>query len=174
MYRKTNQVRPALKRLSLFFVVISMAMVATGQDHVSAKVVSVLDGNTLEVVVDKDGENYRLMFAGIDCPELGQAYGEQAKVFSEKLLLGKTVSIVWTGKDRLGMRLAMVYLQQRDVRFELVREGLAWTAERNAEAELEQAKESARLEQKGLWADDAAIAPWIFRRQQTMLVPKTS
>jgi micrococcal nuclease len=43
----------------------------------SAPVVSVLDGDTLEVLHNCHAERIRL--SGIDCPEKGQAFGKRAK-----------------------------------------------------------------------------------------------
>ena len=43
----------------------------------SGPVVSVLDGDTLEVLHNNHAERIRL--SGIDCPEKGQAYGKKAK-----------------------------------------------------------------------------------------------
>jgi endonuclease YncB( thermonuclease family) len=43
----------------------------------SGPVVSVLDGDTLEVLHNNRAERIRL--SGIDCPEKGQAFGKRAK-----------------------------------------------------------------------------------------------
>ena len=43
----------------------------------SGPVVSVLDGDTLEVLHNHHPERIRL--SGIDCPEKGQAFGQRAK-----------------------------------------------------------------------------------------------
>ena len=43
----------------------------------TAPVVSVLDGDTIEVLHNNKAERIRLN--GIDCPEKGQAYGQRAK-----------------------------------------------------------------------------------------------
>ena len=40
-------------------------------------VVSVLDGDTIEVLHNRHAERIRL--SGIDCPEKGQAFGKRAK-----------------------------------------------------------------------------------------------
>ena len=147
---------------------------AHSQDNVHGQVIAVLDGNTLEIKIEQSEDVFKVMLVGIDCPELEQAYGERAKEFTEKLLHNKNVTIVWAGKDRWGTRLAVIYFQEADVRLKLLHEGLAWTSERNPAADLEQIKEEVKRERRGLWADDAPVAPWVFRRQQTMLTPKTS
>jgi micrococcal nuclease len=54
-------------------------------------VVSVLDGDTLEVLHSNRPERIRL--SGIDCPEKGQAYGTRAKQAASALVLGKEVTV---------------------------------------------------------------------------------
>lgn len=146
---------------------------ATADDRVTGKVVSVLDGNTIEIAAD-DNETYKLILLGIDCPEVNQEFGDKAKSFTEQLLINKKVEVEWAGKDRWGNRLAVVLLNGMDLRHEILKEGLAWTAERNPIEELEQLKNQAKQEGKGLWKANDPTPPWIFRRQQTMLAPKSS
>jgi micrococcal nuclease len=53
----------------------------------SGLVVSVLDGDTIEVLRHQRPERIRL--SGIDCPEKGQAYGNNAKHAASALAFGK-------------------------------------------------------------------------------------
>ncbi|HPM30802.1 MAG TPA: thermonuclease family protein [Chryseolinea sp.] len=143
-------------------------------DGVSGKVVSVIDGNTIEVIGD-DNETIKISLLGIDCPELGQDYGDKAKKFMEKLTLEKNVTVKLQGKDRWGNYLAIVTVNDKiDPRVELLKEGLAWTAEKNPLPELEEHKEKAKEKNKGLWKQENPTPPWIYRREQTMLQPKSS
>jgi endonuclease YncB( thermonuclease family) len=57
----------------------------------SGPVVSVLDGDTIEVLHNTHPERVRL--SGIDCPEKGQAYGNNAKHAASELAFGKDVTI---------------------------------------------------------------------------------
>jgi micrococcal nuclease len=57
----------------------------------SGPVVSVLDGDTIEVLHNNRAERIRL--SGIDCPEKGQAYGQRAKQAASGLVYGKEVSL---------------------------------------------------------------------------------
>lgn len=142
-----------------------------GDSH-SGIVKAVIDGNTLEIETNNEVQTIQL--AGIDCPELGQAYGEHAKAHLEKLALQKIVEINLVGKDRWGNQLAIVMINDIDIRIELLKEGLAWTAERNPLPELESVKETARKKSKGLWEQDNPTPPWVYRRQQTNLQVKGS
>jgi len=142
-------------------------------DDIVARVTAVIDGNTVEVV-DAANEKYKVMLAGIDCPELGQDFGEKAKAYLEKILLRKEVKITWAGKDRFGNRLGVVMIGDDDPRIRLLKEGLAWTAEKNPDQELEPYRSWAQQKGKGLWKLDNPTPPWTYRRQQTMAAPKSS
>ena len=157
---------------ALLGTLISFA--ALGNEEVTGRVVSVIDGNTIEVATP-DNETYKIIFHGIDCPEIDQEFGEKAKRVLEKLILEKNVSVQFQGKDRWGNRLAIVLIDgEIDPRVELLEQGLAWTSERNPIVELEAVREKAKEKGKGLWKEENPTPPWIFRRQQTMLQPKSS
>lgn len=138
------------------------------------KVTSVADGNTVEVL-GADNETYTIVLAGIDSPELTQEYGDKARQYLEKILLNKDVIIHFHGKDRKGNHLAVVLLKGKiDPRVELLKEGLAWTAEKDPLPALEAHRTSAQEKGKGLWREENPTPPWTYRRQQSMMQPKSS
>lgn len=163
-----------MKRIIVFLLAIFLYFTLFANETLSGKVKSVIDGNTLEVE-GKNNEVHVIQLAGIDCPELGQEFGDHAKTHLENLILRKDVVVTFTGKDRLGNYLATVLVDGKtDIRLELLKEGLAWTAERNPLPELESVKESARENEKGLWKTENPTPPWVYRRQQTMVQVKGS
>ena len=62
----------------------------------SGHVVSIIDGDTLEVLHNRHPERIRL--SGIDCPEKGQAYGKRAK---ETILPAFRTVCLWRGGGAL-------------------------------------------------------------------------
>jgi endonuclease YncB( thermonuclease family) len=87
----------------------------------SGPVVSVLDGDTIEVLHNQHHERIRL--SGIDCPEKGQAYGNNANHAASSLVFGKEVTLQTHGKDKYGRTLADVLLPDgTNVNHELVKE----------------------------------------------------
>jgi micrococcal nuclease len=142
---------------------------------ITGKVISVIDGNTIEVLTS-DNQKEKFLLAGVDSPELTQEYGERAKKFLEKLVLEREVKVTVQGKDRWGSYLAVIVLVKGDVdpRVELLREGLAWTSEKNPMPDLESHRVAAQEKGKGLWKQDNPTPPWIYRRQQSMLQAKSS
>lgn len=164
-----------MKKLALIFLLWTSGLLgATAGDEITGKVISVIDGNTLEVESGLN-EKQKIMLAGIDSPELHQEYGDKAKKLLEKLTLDKSVTVKFVGKDRWGNYLAEVVVEGKfDPRVELLKEGLAWTAERNPAPALEEYRTKAQQKGKGLWKQQDPTPPWIFRRQQTMLQAKSS
>jgi endonuclease YncB( thermonuclease family) len=155
----------------LLAMVIQLSAVA---EQIGGRVVTVVDGNTIQVA-SLDGDSYKILLYGIDCPELDQEFGEKAKKALEKLLLNRDVTIEIQGKDRWGNRLGIVsFPGEEDPRKELLKQGLAWTAERNPLPELEVIRAEAQESGKGLWREENPTPPWIFRRQQTLTQFKSS
>ena len=85
-------------------------------------VISVLDGDTIEVLHNTRAERIRL--SGIDCPEKGQAYGTRAKQAAAELVFGKDVTLQTHGLDKYGRTIADVHLLKgTNVNQTLVKEG---------------------------------------------------
>ena len=57
----------------------------------TGKVVSIADGDTLTVLVEK--VQHKIRVEGIDCPERRQPFGTKAKQFTGKLAFGKVVTV---------------------------------------------------------------------------------
>jgi micrococcal nuclease len=156
-------------------VLLSFLVNFASAEEFTAKVVKVIDGNTFEVLTS-DNQTQKLVLAGIDCPEPGQEYADKATKLLAKLILDKEVIVNISGKDRWGNYLAVVKLarNETDPRVELLEEGLAWTAEKNPIADLESIRLKALEKQRGLWKERAPKAPWIYRREQSMMQAKSS
>jgi len=131
----------------------------------SGRVVAVTDGDTIRVMHNGKAEKIRLY--GVDCPEMGQAYGKTAKQFASEMVFGKDVTVKTHGKDRYGRTIGDVLLPDgRSLNHELVAAGLAWWYRRYAphDAELERLEKEARDHNLGLWADRDPAPPWCYRK----------
>jgi micrococcal nuclease len=128
-------------------------------------VVSVLDGDTIEVLHNDRPERIRL--SGIDCPEKGQSYGHQAKQATSALVFGKEVILQTHGRDKSGRTLADVLLPDgTHVNHTLVEDGRCWWYRKYApdDTVLEGLEKEAREGKKGLWVDPAPIPTWVYRK----------
>lgn len=159
---------------SLFclLVVLIISFTQSKAEQINGVVTKVVDGNTIEIKASDD--QFTVVLLGVDSPDPGQAFADQATTWLAKFLEGKNVAVELKGKDRWGNRLAIVYVKDDDVRLQIVRQGLAWVDEKNAEATLREAELKAREKQKGIWKQDNPTPPWVYRRQQSMVQPKSS
>ena len=143
---------------------ISTFSVALASDY-TGKVVSVLDGDTIEVLNGHHAERIRL--SGIDCPEKKQAFGKRAKQAASELVFGKKVAIQTHGKDHRKRTLGYVILSDgRNVNHTLVKDGWCWWYRKYAPKDtvLEGLEKEARDAKKGLWVDPQPVPPWIYRK----------
>jgi micrococcal nuclease len=155
---------------------VLISTIARADDEVNAKVTAVLDGNTIQISCFCETNDVRkVSLVGVDSPELGQEFGDEARKFLEELILGKDVKVQFLGKDRFGNHLAVVKINGKaDPRIELLKNGFAWTSEKNPSEALERYRLEAQQKRSGLWKQENPVPPWIYRRQQSMLKPKSS
>lgn len=133
----------------------------------SGKVVSVLDGDTIEVLHNNHPERIRLN--GTDCPEKGEAFGTRAKQATLELSFGKEVAIQTHGKDKYGRTMADVLLGDgTNVSHTLVKEGWCWWYRKYALGDtiLEELETRARTAGIGLWADPHPVPSWEWRHRR--------
>ena len=142
--------------LSTLFILVASAFPSRAESF--AKVIGVLDGDTIEVLNGHHADRIRL--SGIDCPENGQAYGKKEKQAASALIFGKNVTLQIHGKDKYGRMLADVLLTDgTNVNHELVKQGWWWWYRKYAPGDtlLEGLEQDAREARKGLWVDPAPI-----------------
>ena len=128
-------------------LLLLLALPAAGD--FTGPVVSVLDGDTIEVLHNTHPERVRL--SGIDCPEKGQAFGNRAKQAASALAFGKDVILQTHGQDKYGRMLADVFLSDgTNANQALVKDGWCWWYRKYAPGdtvleELEQAAREAKI-----------------------------
>ena len=127
----------------------------------TGNVISVLDGDTIEVLDNQRPERIRL--SGIDCPEKGQAYGQKAKDAVADLAFRKEDTVKTHGYDKYTRTIADVLLPDgTNVNHTLVKQGWCWWYRKYAPGDtvLEGLETEARGAEKGLWADPQPVPPW--------------
>jgi len=156
-----------MKRICLSFCLSLLALPITGaprEDSLTGQVVRVHDGDTVSLQTRQGRVKLRLY--GIDCPEIGQARGEEARRFTSDAVLNRTVSVRRMGRDRYKRTLGWVSTPQgEDLNAMLVRDGWAWTIRKlqPARQQFEPLELAARRSRRGLWADRDPVAPWTYR-----------
>jgi endonuclease YncB( thermonuclease family) len=132
-------------------------------DVIVGRVVSIADGDTL-TVLDKSDLQYRIRLFGIDAPEKTQPFGKQSKKNLADKVFGETVRVEVVDIDRYGREVGRIYLGERFINLEQVRDGCAWRyTSYDRHHEFDAAEAAARAQRRGLWSDPHPTAPWEFR-----------
>ena len=154
-----------VKRYVLTGLVLALvaAYPATSWADFLARVVTIHEGDRL--TIRHDGRNETVYIKDIDCPELKQAYGRQAKLAIAAYVGSRDVVVRALKRGRNGLGTAEILLQDgRNVGHELLKEGLAWARpERGQDQSLEDMEQLAKAERKGLWSDPDPVAPWKWK-----------
>jgi len=117
-------------------------------------VVKILDGDTFDL-----GNGNRVRMLGINTPESGRPYSEEATEALTAMILGKEIALVNDSKnedtDSYGRLLGHVYVGPTLVNYELIRTGMAfwypYSSGTDMDGLYEEAQESAVSDSVGLW-----------------------
>ena len=130
----------------------------------SARVVTVHEGDRL--TIRHGGRSEMIYLKEIDCPELKQPYGKQAKHVTAAIVGNRDIVVRALTRDKQGRMSAEVFLLPNgpNVGRELVKEGLAWWQRSGSgDRGLGDLEELARAEHKGLWSEPDPVPPWKWR-----------
>lgn len=142
------------------------------------KVISVEDGDTIEIMLN--GKEEQIRFCGIDAPEMKQALGQQSRSKLQTLIDGAKgeVIIVVTDIDRYKRKVAEVFVpdpkpnspeNEKLLNYEMVRSGNAFVYPRyvgncpNGQF-IKQAEEDAKQERVGVFQSPDFQKPWDWRQ----------
>jgi micrococcal nuclease len=129
----------------------------------AAKVVSVHEGD--RVTIRHNGRSEMIYLKDIDCPDLKQPYGKQAKHVTAAYVGNRDVVVRALTRDKQGRMSAEVLLPNGpNVGRELVKEGLAWWQRAgSSDPSLGDLEELARAEHRGLWSEPNPVPPWKWK-----------
>ena len=88
------------------------------------KVVGIHDHDTL--TLRTEDETLKVRLSGIDTPELGLPFGNNAKQELSAVAFEKTATSKSTGKDRYGRTLGYIFIEDQAINTMMVRMGMAW------------------------------------------------
>ncbi|MDG0814967.1 thermonuclease family protein [Bdellovibrio svalbardensis] len=129
---------------------------------ISGQVERCHDGDTCRV--QYGNKSLKIRFAGIDCPELSQKFGKDAKHFTEALLKGHKVDLECDGKsyDRLT---CTVFLNGRNINQEIVKNGWAYDSTKYSHGRYIAAVSEAKRTRMGIWKDQNLMSPYCYRHK---------
>ena len=152
---------------TLFLFNSLLPIPANAAETFAGRVVGVIDGDTIRITRNLKSVKVRLY--GVDCPEINQDGGKEARSLVRRLAFGRVVHIESKGKDRYKRIIGRVYLLSGNtLSRELVKAGRCWWYRKYAPDDqyLKELEAEARAEKRGLWADLSSVSPWEWRKQR--------
>lgn len=141
-------------------------------------VIGVADGDSLKVQCKERQKTISVRLAEIDAPEREhkafgikqQPFGAESRANLASLCQGKPATVRRITFDRYGRTVAKVTCNGVDVNAEQVRAGMAWayTPTLGKRSKMPAIEKAARDAHAGLWADPAAVAPWLWRKKSSL------
>ena len=127
--------------------------------------IRVVDGDTIRA--EANGKEIKIRLIEIDAPEMNQPFGVQSKIFLNRLLYKKNVTLISQGEDRYGRTLGEIYADGENANTLMIRSGFAWVYDRYVkDSSLYEYQDQARAKSLGLWQAKDPIAPWVWRKQK--------
>ena len=127
--------------------------------------IRVVDGDTIRA--EANGKEIKIRLIEIDAPEMNQPFGVQSKIFLNRLLNKKNVTLISQGEDRYGRTLGEIYADGENANTLMIRSGFAWVYDRYVkDSSLYVYQDQARAKNLGLWQAKDPIAPWVWRKQK--------
>jgi endonuclease YncB( thermonuclease family) len=132
-------------------------------------VTRVIDGDTINLFLFSSGNIVSSRLNGIDCPEKGQPFYEEATKYTSDLCLYKQVSVIKYGKDKYDRLIVDIILPDgKNLNEEIVRAGFAWWYHLYSDSLLlKKLENEARAARRGLWSQPNPVPPWEFRKLDT-------
>ncbi len=141
-------------------ILLAVPVQAMAGAEVVARVLTVHEGD--RVTIHYQERNEMVTLRDVDCPELKQPYGKQAKHAAAAYLANRDVVVRAMKKDQRGRMTADILLiDGRNIAHELVKEGLAWVRPGEVhDPALKDMEELARASKQGLWSEPDPVPPW--------------
>jgi len=147
-------------RTALLFGCVFVALVTVSAERptdlvnkrITGTVTRVVDGDTIDVMIPP-GRKVRVRLHGVDTPESGEPFSEQATRFARVLMFAREIEVTGKdvdGRDRL---VARVRVNQTDASEAIIAAGVGCTFRRYvSDPILETAQDRARASRAGFWA----------------------
>ena len=158
-----------MKRYLSISLVLALVMVfpVLARAEFVARVLIVHEGDRL--TVHHEGRKDMIYLRGVDCPELKQSYGKQAKHVTAAYIANREVVVRDLKRDRQGRMTADILLPDgRQIAHELIKEGLAWVQPGGSgDQALKDMEELAKASKNSLWSESDPVPPWKWKSTKT-------
>ena len=163
--------------MKVLCVLLCSFVLSAQAETFSAKVIAVMDGDT--VMVLRDGHKIKVRLANIDAPEVGhagmgdkspnsqkdQTFGQQSRDSLLEMVGKKQVQIDSQAVDQYGRIVGLISVDGRNVNQEQVRRGMAWEySHYHSDKTYIGLQSEAQQARRGLWTQTSPEAPWQWRK----------
>ncbi|MFO0700352.1 MAG: thermonuclease family protein [Nitrospira sp.] len=146
----------------IVWILLAVPVQALAGEEFIARVMTVHEGD--RVTIHYQGNNKMIVLRDVDCPDLKQSYGKQAKHATAAYLANREVMVRALKKDQQGRMAADILLKDgRNIAHELVKEGLAWVQRGVHDPTLTDLEELAKASKNGLWSEPDPVPPWKWK-----------
>ena len=145
------------------------AVKAPARETMTGKVIAIVTGDT--AIVERNNAAVKMRLYGIDCPAPGQPYHQEAGQFAMEHFLNEEVDVTILTVDSQQNPVVLLFNAAGiSLSHLLAVHGMAWWDRQNApnDALLRRLNAEAITNERGLYADAAALAPWDYRNTRGM------
>lgn len=139
-------------------------------ETIAGRIISIADGDTL-ILLDAQQQQHKISLAGIDAPELNQAFGQQALIGLSAIALNQQAKAQCKHLERFPHPVCTLTIGGKDIGLTQIQSGMAWWYRQNAAAlsvqtqsDYRQAEFDAKIHRRGLWNSKNPTPPWDWRR----------
>ncbi|MFZ5522971.1 MAG: thermonuclease family protein [Pseudomonadota bacterium] len=161
-------------RTGLLLLLLACAIAAAHSGQFAARVIAVLDGDTILVMRDS-GPPVKVRLADIDAPEKEQPGGIASKKSLSELVLHKQIDVDDRATDAYGRLVAHLTADGKSVNEEQVRRGMAWEySNYHGNKTYVSLQSEAQQARRGLWAGAEIMEPAQWRKLHAAEAPATT
>ena len=158
--------------LALIFIISTSLSGITLSSNLNGKIIKIIDGDTVYFQANNDDDYKKLRLVGIDAPEMKQPFGHKSRQCLANLINNKLVQIITYGEDRYKRTLAKIIIEKIDINQAMIKNGCAWfyrryknTLGKDDQVMYDKAEIFAIENKKGLFSNQEAEAPWVWRKK---------
>jgi endonuclease YncB( thermonuclease family) len=147
----------------ILFLFLLLCCMPVRAETFSARVLAVLDGDTILILHKGHPEKIRL--ADIDAPEKAQDFGMESRQSLAEMVLHRQLAVTARAIDKYGRTVALLVMDGLNVNEEQVRRGMAWEYSNfHSDRHYIALQAEARRARRGLWTRVNPMPPWQWRK----------
>lgn len=153
-----------MKKIVISIILLLISVSVYAKDY-HAVLIRVIDGDTIVIANIETREKIRVRLYGIDCPEMNQPYGVEAKEILIKHIEDSPLEVKELSTGKYGRKICKIKVKGIYLSEILLLNGLAWVYEKYYKGnEYQVYQKYAKNNKRGIWSQNNPIPPWKWRR----------